>query len=638
MRKDISKKENLNPFFLNDIQPQGGISFKDRVVVKGDGYETCIYVYFYPGQVNDFWLNSLTSLSSLNNAIVTIDIGTEDKQKALKSINKSLVEQESRYYEDKDKISQIRAKNTYGTLHALADNVTNQGEAIKLVQVRFYISDKEKDDLEKKVKYIMQELEGIGFRGTVCLNELEYEWKSLYCGHSEQKKFKNKRNGKAIPASSLAGGYPFHFTSLNDPTGILLGQTFTGGNVIFDLFTKTDSRKFYNAVLFGTMGAGKSTTLKKLLLNNAITGNIVRLLDITGEFKPLITLLGGRIISLDGTGEIINPLQVLSTMINEDTFEVLNKESFMMHMSKMSMMYNYIAINPEVEEIREFDKLLSKFYKDFGIEIEKATEYEAKEYPIMSDFLNFAKEEMYEDVKKEEIRKNLTIDKQRRLENIILNLESIVRDYGALFDGHSTMTDITNEQIISFQLRNLSEYDKRIFRTQIFNILTLLWNNALKVGMKEKKSFDNGLKALEDIIHYLIIIDEAHTIINSENIMAVEYLIKCEREFRKYFGGLLYATQSIRDMVPETIDSTSEVFGKIKTLFELTQYKFIMQQDSNAMASLRKIFEGQLSDSEIKSIPNLGMGQCILSINGMSNIKFKVLTTEEEKKLFAGGA
>ncbi|HBF5474939.1 TPA: ATP-binding protein [Clostridioides difficile] len=638
MRKNIFKKDNLNPFFLNDIQPQGGISFKDRVIVKGDGYETCIYVYFYPGQVNEFWLNSLTSLSSLDNAIITIDVGTEDKQKALESINKSLIEQESRYYEDKDKISQIKAKNTYGALHTLADNVTNQGEAIKLIQVRFYISDKEKDSLENKVKDIMQELEGIGFRGTVCLNELEYDWQSLYYGPIEQKKFKNKRKGKAVPASSLAGGYPFHFTSLNDPTGILLGQTFTGGNVIFDLFTKTDIRKFYNAVLFGTMGVGKSTTLKKLLLNNAIIGNIVRLLDITGEFKPVITLLGGRIISLDGTGEIINPLQILSTMIDEETFEVLNKESFMMHMSKMSMMYNYIAINPEVEEVREFDKLLSKFYNHFGIEIEKATEYESKEYPIMSDLLKFAKEEMYVDVKKEEIRKNLTVDKQRRLENIILNLESIVRDYGALFDGHSTITDITNEQIISFQLRNLSQYDKRIFRTQIFNILTLLWNNALKIGTKEKKSFDNGLKTLEDIMHYLIIIDEAHTIINSENIMAVDYLITCEREFRKYFGGLLYATQSIRDMVPETIDSTSEVFGKIKTLFELTQYKFIMQQDSNAMASLRKIFEGQLSESEIKSIPNLGMGQCILSINGMSNIKFKVLATEEEKKLFAGGA
>ncbi|MCC0732150.1 MULTISPECIES: ATP-binding protein [unclassified Clostridioides] len=638
MRKNILKKDNLNPFFLNDIQPQGGISFKDRVIAKGDGYETCIYVYFYPGQVNEFWLNSLTSLSSLDNAIITIDVDTENKQKALDSIDKSLREQESRYYEDKDKISQIRAKNIYGALHMLADNVTNQGEAIKLIQVRFYISDKERDSLENKVRDIMQELEGIGFRGTVCLNELEYDWKSLYYGPTEQRKFKNKRKGKAIPASSLAGGYPFHFTSLNDPTGILLGQTFTGGNVIFDLFTKTDVRKFYNAVLFGTMGVGKSTTLKKLLLNNAIIGNIVRLLDITGEFKPLITLLGGRIISLDGTGEIINPLQILSTMINEETFEVLNKESFMMHMSKMSMMYSYIAINPEVEEIREFDKLLSKFYNHFGIEIEKATEYESKEYPIMSDLLKFAKEEMYLDVEKEEIRKNLTIDKQRRLENIILNLESIVRDYGALFDGHSTITDITNEQIISFQLRNLSQYDKRIFRTQIFNILTLLWNNALKVGTKEKKSFDNGLKTLEDIMHYLIIIDEAHTIINSENIMAVDYLITCEREFRKYFGGLLYATQSIRDMVPETIDSTSEVFGKIKTLFELTQYKFIMQQDSNAMASLRKIFEGQLSESEIKSIPNLGMGQCILSINGMSNIKFKVLATEEEKKLFAGGA
>ena len=54
--------------------------------------------------------------------------------------------------------------------------------------------------------------------------------------YKEQQTFPNKRESKGIPALSLAAGLPFHFSKLNDPTGSYLGTTFSGGNVIYDLF------------------------------------------------------------------------------------------------------------------------------------------------------------------------------------------------------------------------------------------------------------------------------------------------------------------------------------------------------------------------------------------------------------------
>ncbi len=41
------------------------------------------------------------------------------------------------------------------------------------------------------------------------------------------------------------------------------------------------------------------------------------------------------------------------------------------------------------------------------------------------------------------------------------------------------------------------------------------------------------------------------------------------------------------------------MIDEIKKLFELTQYKFIMRQDNNSLDMLRKVFAGQLSESEI---------------------------------------
>lgn len=633
IRNNDLNKITYNPYLLTKIQPQGGIKFDERTIQKGDGYETIVHLYDYKPQVHAFWLIQLTSMK---NVITTIDIGTEKKRSALKKINKSLVEQKNRYREETNEVNMIEAQSTYNNLHNLADNITNSGEVVKLVHIRYYVSAKTKNDLDIKVKDLLEELEGFGYRATICLNEQEYEWQSLFNGYMEQVDFKNKREGKAIPSTSLGGGYFFHFTQLNDPSGVFLGTTKTGGNVLFDLFTKTSKRKSYNAVVFGTMGAGKSTLLKKLVLDNAIQGQTIRVLDIVGEFKDLVRTLGGKTVSLDGTDGLINPLQILATIVHEQTYEVNNEQSFTVHLSKVSTMYRFLNPSCTNEEQREFDKILDEFYRHCGIEKHRACEYKREEYPTMSMFLNYIKNTLYSDIKNEVLNEKISIARRERLDSILLNIESIVRDYPSLFDGHSTVEDITNEPIVSFDLRNLTQFDIRIFNAQIFNILTLLWNNALVQGRKEKNLFDKKEKTFEECKKFLILIDEAHRIINSNNPTAIEYLTGFQREARKYFGGLVFATQSIRDVAPANLNN--EIFEKIKTMFDLTQYKFIMQQDSNSIDTLSNVFSGQLSDSELLSIPRLDQGDCILSVNGVGNISFNIEASSEELDLFKGGA
>lgn len=633
IKKNEFNKKEYNPYLITQIQPQGGIKFDERIIQKGDGFEAVVHLYDYKPQVNVFWLIQLTSMK---NVIVTMDIGTEKKRSALKKINKSLVEQKNRYKEETNEVNMIEAQSVYHNLHSLADNITNSGEAVKLLHLRYYLSAKTKSELEVKVKDLLEELEGFGYRATICLNEQEYEWKSLFSGYSDQLSFKNKREGKAIPATTLGGGYPFHFTQLNDPTGVFLGTTSTGGNVLFDIFTKTNRRKSYNAVVFGMMGAGKSTLLKKLVLDNSIQGQTIRVLDIVGEFKDLVRALGGKSVSLDGTSGMINPLEILATIVHDQTFEVNNEQSYTVHLSKVSTMYRFLNPNCTNDEQMEFDRCLDEFYRESGIEKHKACEYKTNEYPTMSQFLSFLKHTLYSDIENEVLNDKISEARRYRLDSIVLNIESLVRDYPALFDGHSTVADITNEPIVSFDLRNLTQFDIRIFNAQIFNILTLLWNNALVQGRREKDLFERKEKTFEESKKFLILIDEAHRIINSNNPTAVDYLTGFQREARKYFGGLVFATQSIRDVAPANLNS--EMFEKIKTMFDLTQYKFIMQQDSNSIETLANVFSGQLSDSELLSIPKLEQGDCILSVNGVGNLSFNIEASSEELDLFKGGA
>lgn len=633
MNELCMKELGYNPYLFDKIQPVGGIRFTEEYIRKGDGYETCITLYKYPTKGRYFWLEKLLSFDDV---IITVDIATEKKDKVLNQINRSLSEQLTRMVDMNDNIEKIKAASSVASLTNLVEDMTSNDEVIKLVKVRYYLSSRTKSELDIKVKKILDDLESLGYRGSIFLNEQEYEWKSIYLDSEKQLEFPTKRLGKGIPSIALGSGYPFHFTELNDPTGMFLGTTKTGGNVIFDLFTKNNIRKSYNAMLIGMMGSGKSTTLKKLLNNNAIVSNTIRVIDITGEFNSQVRALKGKTVSLDGSNGLINPLQIFATVIDENTNEISDEQSYTIHLSKLKMMYQYFTPNADDSELRIFSECLSKFYTEFGIKKQKSTRYGVKEYPIMEEFLVYIKSQLYEDVEGKIINKQLTELRQQRLESILLTVEEMVRDYGDLMNGYSTIDDFTKEQIVSFEVRNLTQYDKRVFNAQLFNVLTMIWNNALTQGLKEKKAFDEGEKTIEETSKYILFIDEAHKIINPSNIIGVEYLTSYEREARKYFAGLLFATQSIRDVVPENTEGV--VLEKIKTLFELTQYKFIMQQDNNAKASLVKIFDGQLSKSDIESIPYFGMGDCILSINGGENISFHIEATKEELKLFKGGA
>ena len=151
-----------------------------------------------------------------------------------------------------------------------------------------------------------------------------------------------------------------------------------------------------------------------------------------------------------------------------------------------------------------------------------------------------------------------------------------------------------------------------------------------------KNKYEQGELKLDEVAHTLIIADESHRWLNSEKPDLVHEVNVYQREARKYFGGTLFASQSIRDYVPD--DTNKNGLTEIKTLFELSQYKFIFKQDSNVLPKLEQVFNSELTPDQLKRIPYLEMGQCLLCISGEQNIEFKVHLSAQEKKLFSGGA
>ncbi|MEH7067279.1 type IV secretion system protein VirB4 [Priestia megaterium] len=631
--QEIKQKKGYNPYFVAQIQPQGGVSFKENLVRNGDGYSTCIHIYEYPTNVNDFWLEPIMNMP---NAITTLDVVSDERKQVVEAINKNMSEQNARHVNAKENIDRMDAQEQYLDMKELYRQVTN-GEVIKRIHLRIYIAEKTIPDLEKRLKEVIHHLETHNFRGSIFLNEQEYEWESLITHFDMQKKYPNKRKGKEIPALALAGGFPFHFTHLDDPYGTYQGTTRTGGSVIFDLFHKDQQRKSYNAVLMGLMGAGKSTFLKKVTTDNAIKGYKIRGFDIVGEFESLVRELGGKQIALDGSEGQINPLQVFKTHEHE-----LN--SFTQHLSKLTVFYRFIAPEAKDDELKEYEKLLRKLYiqkqlwNDEKGAINYITGLSPEAYPTFSEFLQLIRQELYADEKTREHHSNLGEYRKHRLEVIELNIENLVETYAHLFDGISTIEDFNDEQVVFFSIRHLSKLKDEIAQAQLFNVMSLLWDGMLQNGEPQLDAYTEGTLAFEDAIRYLIVIDEAHHIVNTKrgNEHALDFLTEFSREARKYFAGLIYASHLISDFVPDGSEQTA--IEKIKKLFDLTQYKFIMQQDDNNLDTIQRVFKTGITDSELAEIPKLPIGDVLLCIKSVKNILFHIEIDEEEKVLYGGGA
>ena len=616
----------------NEIEfyPRGGIDFSDPKFTRtGTGYETCIYIYKYPKDVNECWLSRIMSI---DNAKVVLDIATLDKSETLHNLNRSIEEQESRFHSAKTNAEKIEAEDKYFEVQNLYREVSSYSRVMKTILARIYLPAMTKYELDLLVKKTIEELSPDYF-SCVCLNETKNDFLNAFIPYSQQQKSIYARKGQPILAETLANGNPFHFDNLDDERGVYLGQTRAGGSIFWDLFHSDNKRMSYNFFAVGMMGAGKSTLLKKIVKDRAMRGDYVRVFDVEGEFIKLCKALGGKVISLDGNSDIkINILEILQSD-DEDS------SVFSEHISKVKTLWIYLKLEASETELELLEKLLRLLYLEFEIIDEKSNltrnlnKMKNTDFPRLSDLLRLVKTIQDNPTAYQELIRESMV---KILDDIELKLENIVTNHSNVFDCYTSITNIYTEPMIVFDISKLVNLDPSIFDAQLFSAISLVWSNAVSTGKKEKLLYEQGEKGLDDIIHSLLIIDESHISINANKIMGVRALSKMARQGRKYFAGIGLATQRISDYVPDNVNN--DAYDELKTLFALTTYRFLMQQDVSDIPKIKDIFRGGITDVEAEKIPTLTRGGCILSIKSYQNIEIaEVHCSNDELSLFSGG-
>ena len=391
----------------------------------------------------------------------------------------------------------------------------------------------------------------------------------------------------------------------------------------------------------GKMGSGKSTFLKKLALNNYILGTKIRCFDASGEFKYLVKKSNGKMINLNNPNNIINPLQIYKSSLNnssdediEDNFDnetdnEIRAKFYQNHLSKFQIFFRYLSPNLEETYFDELSILLDDFYKKINFykitNGEKIfiniTELNSNEYPILSDFLTYINT----------IYNNETDNlRKERLNVLELKLKTIVNVYGMLFNGYSTI-DIQNEDLVVFNIKELATLPNNIFSAVIFNILNILWQEM--INNVDISKYGNNIEDVK-LNNYLVIIDEAHRILNDDlDNKTIKFFIDFEREARKYLGAIWLSYHTIDDAI-----KNDNVKKEINKIFNLSQYKVIFEQDIQLKEKLMSVFKDSITETEIDKISRFQIGECLLSLNTDNNIIFKVsLGLENERELIATG-
>lgn len=262
------RTKDYDPYLLEKIQPQGGITFRDPAMIEtGTGYETCLHIYDYPNSLDDYWM---AKICNIKNAVTLIDMSTDDLNEIKKNINRSMKEQNFRASDSKEYTDIRDAHMRFQELQSLYEEINALGEIVKKVHTRIFLADRTKADLEESVKNVQAQLSSDEFNAAIFLNEQKSEWTSLFKPYTRQAEERFFILGQPLTGDALAIGYPYHYSNLCDKNGMFLGQTPCDGDVLFNLFLKSKSRLYYNFLCVGTMGSGKSTLLKKCYCNGRL--------------------------------------------------------------------------------------------------------------------------------------------------------------------------------------------------------------------------------------------------------------------------------------------------------------------------------------------------------------------------------
>lgn len=591
---------------------------KQSYSIIDNNYVTTMIVNNYPAEIKNLELTSL--IQRISNATVTLDVSTKLKEDVLDELEGSINELDSRFRFNKSETDDADTITELNKLREIRENVVNGKEQMMYVTLRIIVSAHSLKELKNHVDLIEKDLENEGISAFVPFNEMREEFINLL-------RFDNFVKTPFPLHDTFKMQFPFFYQQHLDNKAFIFGTSATSGLVALDFYVKNAVRQSFDLMIFGLKGSGKSVTCKSLVRDYVSLGNKIMALDMEGEYQDIVDVHNGKIIRMN-KNSIINVFQIRKTIDETREKDASNETNFAAELSRiMTFFYQYLPDLNSVEA-EELKDIIFETYEKKGItESTDVTTLSPSDFPIFSDVLETLRCKLYDsDGNTNPKFTERKVDMYQKLETCLKQLSEGI--YKSMFNGYTNI-DLSNSNLIVFDVKAISEMEERIYNAQLFNILSLMWSEICK-----NVEYNNHILNPFDRKYVACLIDEAHRFINTKNPQVTEFIEKLVRRTRKYDAALWLASQALTDFNPSGDKDGNE---KIKTIFSLVQYKIIMKQSYENLEAIRDTFV-QFTSSEVEATTTFEPGEMLVSLGAGRNKLHCVKYIDTATLLYCGNS
>ncbi|MGG0939152.1 hypothetical protein ABHN11_24375 [Brevibacillus centrosporus] len=405
-----------------------------------------------------------------------------------------------------------------------------------------------------------------------------------------EKKIEHKIHSLAI-ASIL----PFNSADHQDETGIIVGENVVStGLVIVNPFIK---RKYHNPneIFLGISGSGKSTAVKKDILEYASIAVKIFAIDPEGEYGDKKFKLPSAVretiyFSVDSK-HCINVFNIRTSVIDSDKDEGEEEDVHLgrylrRKITENMSFFRWLVPDMTIEESSLIIKAQEIAYKKSGIDYK--SEIIPKGYlpPTLSTF--------------EEALKEL-----EGTDRIVLCMYPYISGaYSNLFNGQTNYN--TNKPITVLDIKSLSKE----IRPAVMDLLIKdLWEIIKENYFRKNPIFMN------------FYIDELYLLADKKYPQTLEFIFELAKRIRKYFGRLIPITQNVDDLF------SIEKYGT--GIYNNCLFKrFFQLSDQDVMAI--KTVSNDFSERELEILAeDKNQGRCLYQI-GKKRIEVQITPTMDQ--------
>lgn len=595
-------KINVNENLLNLISPTV-LRFKEREINIEDNLCKCYLIIKYPANLEYGWLGKL---SSIQGTIMISEFIPKKQGLLVSALSKNIKSDRIKVLTERDDYSRMqiegRIEDGENILKQIDENGENIGKMINAILVVGKTEEELKKNSERLINVTMSL--GCNIRQVPFFQEDGFISISSYGGMTENIE---ELAGRVTLLSTYLGGFFNLNEGFSDEKGYYFAKDINGGIMILDLWKRDKDRTNSNIVAVGAPGKGKSTAIKKIILNEYMLGTKILIVDPEREYDEIVKELDGDWINLGGSQKgKINPLQIKPLPLDEKDNEEDKMSALALHLQNLEVFFSLCFVEITERQKAILNQNLIKLYIKFNISWETDISTLLNEdFPVLSDLLEVLKENkaLIDNSEDKKIIEDYS--------DLILFLENLTTGQDKfLFNGKTSLE--TNSKIICLDTHDLNNSSERIKKAQYFNIIGWCWQQMTK-DRKEK---------------IMLICDEAYLLIDPEIPQTLIGLRNIGKRCRKYEGALAVISQSIVDF----LDPRIKMYGQ--ALLTLPCYKIFLGSDGKDLQEIVETFELKEVHKEIIQAGVQGRG---LLINGSKHYIFNMELAEYEAKYILGG-